>query len=516
MPMPMKPLSKSRLMAYRQCPRRLWLELHRPELREDSAATQAIFRTGHQVGAIAQRLYDPDNTGTIIELSPERVADALAQTQALLGSAAPIFEAGFSASGARAFADVLLPVNAVDEPDAPTWRMVEVKASTQVKPYFRDDAAIQAHVARSAGVPLTAVALARIDSTWTYPGEGDYRGLLVEEDLTAEVFARGAEVQTWIDEAQAVARSADEPGTRAGRQCSEPYPCGFVAHCRRDEPEVAQPVHWLPQIRSTSLRAWIDAHPGASLGDVPDTLLSEIQRRVKAHTVSGEVYFDAEGAAADLEGHVFPACFVDFESINFGVPVWPGTRPFQQVPFQFSVHRLEACGTLSHRSFVDLSGDDPSRAFAHALIDACGSDGPVFVYNQAFEAARIRELAERFPGLSTALLALETRIVDLLKVARRRYYHPAQEGSWSIKRVLPAIAPDLNYATLDGVQDGGMAMDAYCEAIDPQTPAVRRAQIGEQLTAYCALDTYAMVRLWQFFAGRQDLGLCSAESVKEQ
>ncbi len=504
MSMSPKPLSKSRLMSYRQCPRRLWLELHRPKLREDSAGTQAIFRTGHQVGAIAQRLYDPRREGTIIDLCPERVADALAQTQTLLESAAPIFEAGFSANGARAFADVLLPVG---DPGAPAWRMVEVKASTGVKPYFRDDAAIQAHVARSAGVALTSIALAHIDSTWIYPGDGDYRGLLVEQDLTEEAFSRGAEVQAWIDEAHAVARRTEEPGTRVGRQCSEPYSCGFLAHCRRGEPVVEEPVQWLPQIRSTSLRAWIDAHPGASLCDVPDTLLNGIQHRVKVHTRSGEVYFDAEGAAADLDGHALPAFFVDFESINFAVPVWQGTRPFQQIPFQFSVHRLDPSGALAHGSFVDLSGEDPSHAFARALIAACGDDGPVFVYNKAFEAARIRELAQRFADLSPALLALETRIVDLLQIAQRRYYHPAQKGSWSIKRVLPAIAPDLKYTMLDGVQDGAMAMEAYNEAIDPQTPPARRAHIREQLTAYCGLDTYAMVRLWQFFAGRHDLSL---------
>ena len=154
-----------------------------------------------------------------------------------------------------------------------------------------------------------------------------------------------------------------------------------------------------------------------------------------------------------------------------------------------------------------MSGDDPSTRFAEALITACGEHGPVFVYNAGFETARIRELAERFPRLKQPLLAINARVVDLLRVAEQNYYHPSQEGSWSIKKVLPAIAPDLSYNMLDGVQDGGMAMTAYQEAISPFTEETRKKEISEQLLVYCKLDTTALLRLWQLFAGRQDLSL---------
>jgi hypothetical protein len=131
----------------------------------------------------------------------------------------------------------------------------------------------------------------------------------------------------------------------------------------------------------------------------------------------------------------------------------------------------------------------------------------VYVYNAGFEGSRIRELAARYPELSAALLAIHDRMVDLLPIARDRYYHPSQQGSWSIKKVLPAVVPELRYDSLDGVQDGGMAMEAFQEAIHPSTLLERKAQIKKQLLAYCKLDTYAMVRLWQVFAGRADLKL---------
>jgi hypothetical protein len=490
-------LSKSKLLAFRQCERRLWLELHRPELRQDDGASLAAFATGNQVGDVARRLYDSVDQGVLIDPQTEGYEAALARSRSLLATAQPIFEAGFKAAGSLAFADILLPVA---DQDQPRWRIVEVKSSTSVKDYHRDDAAIQAFVARSAGVALDGIALAHIDNSWTYPGGGDYRGLLVEQDLTDEAFAGGAEVEAWIARAQAIAAQGQEPVVRPGGQCSTPYDCGFVAHCRSKEAQVAYPVTWLPQVRSNALKQRIE-DGAADMRDLPDELLTAQQLRVKQCSLSGETYFDADGAASDLAPHPLPASFLDFETISFAVPVWAGTRPYQMIPFQFSVHHLGEDGTLVHADFLDLSGSDPSRAFAEALVGACVGEGPVFVYNASFEKSRIAELAERFVDLAPALLALRTRVVDLYPIARNRYYHPDQHGSWSIKHVLPAVAPDLRYDVLEGVQDGGAAMHAYLEAIDATTTPARRLEIEAQLRDYCGLDTLAMVRLWQFFAG---------------
>ena len=158
-------------------------------------------------------------------------------------------------------------------------------------------------------------------------------------------------------------------------------------------------------------------------------------------------------------------------------------------------------------AFLDLSGQDPSESLARALIASCGKSGPVFVYSAAFETTRIRELANRIPKLAKRLLAINERVVDLLPIARSRYYHPDQQGSWSIKAVLPAAVPELSYDALEGVQDGGTAMEAFTEAIHPDTGAERKSEIESQLLAYCRLDTFAMVRLWQFFSGRNEAAL---------
>ncbi|WP_374585119.1 DUF2779 domain-containing protein [Pseudoduganella sp.] len=487
-------LSKSRLLAFRQCQRRLWLELYRPELRHDTPGSQANFAAGHLVGELARRLYDPRGLGHMFDPMRDGVAASLAATQARLPERRPLFEAGFAALGALSYADILLPHGG-----GQGWRLVEVKSSTEVKDYYLDDVAIQAAIARAAGLQLDGISIAHIDSSWTYPGYGDYRGLLVEQDASHAAQARSGDVAAWIAAAQAIAALPDEPMLRPGRQCTTPWPCGFAAHCAGTEPPTEHPVSWLPRATAKALRACIDG--GArDMRDVPDALLNEQQQRVKHATLSGQAYFDAAGAARELAPHPLHAGFLDFETIRFAVPVWAGTRPYQMIPFQFSLHWLDERGEpCLHKEFLDLSGDDPSWAFAQALVAACDRPGPIYAYNAGFERARIKELAERFAALAAPLQAIQARIIDLYPIAQRYYYHPSQQGSWSIKQLLPAIAPDLRYDALEGVQHGGAAMDAYLEACAPGTSPERRATIRRQLLDYCHLDTLAMVRIWKFF-----------------
>ncbi len=493
----MRALSKSKILAFRQCPRRVWLEVHRPELKADSHVTQASYAAGTSVGELARGLYDHRGHGELIDLDALGFPAVFDATAAALQRRRPLFEAAFTTGDALALADILLPVGRRE------WRMVEVKSTTSVKDVHLEDAAVQAHIATRAGIRLAGVALAHINSSWTYPGGGDYNGLLVEADLTEETRPLVKEVQGWIDEAQRVVASREAPNVKTGPQCDSPYACGFHAHCASLEPVVEKPIQWLPRFAA---REWIERGVD-DMRRLPPEVLNTVQRRVRDCTLDELVYFDREGAAADLAAHPLPGYFLDFETIQFAVPIWAGTRPYQQIPFQYSVHRLGRRGKLEHAEFLDLSGRDPSRPFAERLIVDCGSSGPVFVYNAAFEKTRLAELARRYVDLRDGLIAISERVVDLLPIARNRFYHPAQQGSWSIKAVLPALVPDLSYEDLDGVHDGSEAQEKFLEAIDPQADTGTRALIRTQLLAYCALDTYAMVRMWQVFAGRTDWSL---------
>jgi hypothetical protein len=156
---------------------------------------------------------------------------------------------------------------------------------------------------------------------------------------------------------------------------------------------------------------------------------------------------------------------------------------------------------LEARAFLRLDGDDPSLEFAATLIERCGDDEPIFVFNRGFEGGVLRSLCVRFPHLAGPLEAIRARLVDLQPIVARHWYHPSQQGSWSIKAVLPTMAPDLGYDGLDGVRDGLGAQRAYLRAIDPGTSVDERARLGRALLRYCDLDTLAMVRVWQVLSG---------------
>ena len=478
-------LSKSRLISGLQCDRRLWLETFCRELQEVDDAQQAIFDNGNELGELARELLGP---GVLIEHVRE-IALALTDTERLLSikdQRQTLFEPAFSHSDVVVRADALVPV-------AHGYDLIEVKGSTSVKDYYINDCAIQAWVIENAGIKLSRIRLAHLDNTFVYQGDGDYQGLLHIEDITDQVRERMADVPGWVKRLCTML-AKPEPAIGTGDHCDIPFGCPFYAHCRAQEPaESEYPVSVLP--RATQLIRILTEEGFEDLRSVPpERLSSHIHKRVHAATVSGLPYLDpqASGVLAKLS---YPRHYLDFETIGFAVPRWAKTRTYQQVPFQWSCQIEQRDGSIGERSFLDLSGNSPMRAFAESLLEAVGERGPIIVYNQGFEATRIRELAEIFPELSRKLNQLIPRMFDLLPLTRDCYYHPAMKGSWSIKSVLPTIAPDMAYEDLDEVADGGGAQVAYREAIQPETTGERRTVLEDALRRYCANDTLGMVRL---------------------
>lgn len=485
-------LSKSRIVAGLQCERRLWLGTYQRDAMATTPANQAVLDTGNAVGDLARELYGP---GLLIG-HVENPSKALAETAEALqakGKRQTLFEAAFQYQDLLVRADVLKPVPG-------GYDLIEVKSSTSVKDYHLVDCAIQAWVIRNAGITIRRVLLAHIDTAFVYEGSDDYNGLLVTEDITADIAEFIEQVPAWIRKFQKVLRG-DEPPITTGEQCSTPFECPFFEHCRSQEPQGPKYPVTILRRSATLTRALLD-EGYVDLRKVPaERLTNPMHQRIRKASVTGKPFLDP-AAAVQLDGLGFPRYYVDFESINFAIPRWAGTRPYQQVPFQWSCQIEQRDGSLKEHAFLDLSGDDPTRDFAESLLRTLGKRGPILVYNKAFESGRVKELADWFPNLANALLSLNERMVDLLPITREHYYHPAMMGSWSIKKVLPTIAPELDYDELDDVADGGQAQQAYLEAIHPETPVDRRSALDTALRRYCGRDTIAMVRLLQALAGR--------------
>lgn len=487
-PAPRRGLSKSRLIAWRQCPRRLWLEVHRPDLRLDDTAVRQRYAVGHQVGALARELLPG---GELIGAEDD-LATALADTRQALDRwpDKPLFEPAFQHDGLLVRIDLLLPEDTAGR----HHHLVEVKSTASVKDYHLPDAAIQAWVAGQAGLDLSRVSIAHLDTAFVYPGNGDYRGLFHWSEITGRIAPLMEQVPDWAAEARVVL-AGGQPDIEPGDQCDTPFECPFQQHCC--PPAAEYPVTLLPDRRGKALARELVAEGFEDLRDVPAArLVDPLQQRILEATRSGQARLDAE-ASARLGAVGWPRFYLDFETIAFALPIWAGTRPYEALPFQWSCHIESGPGQPSHADFLDTTGEAPMRRFAEQLLATLGKTGAIFVYS-AYERRILGELAQAYHDLAQPIRAVMERLFDLLPLTQAHYYHPAMKGSWSLKAVLPTVAPDLDYAALGEVRDGTAAQAAYVETIDPQTPENRREALVRDLRDYCRLDTLALVRLAGF------------------
>jgi len=482
-------LSKSRIQSGRQCEKRLWLELNRRDAIEWGAAAQQRLDEGTRFGELAQELL---GGGTLISADHRQAMQALADTQTALSrprkQAPRLFEAAFEHKHVRVRVDAF-----ERRPTGDT--LIEVKSTTSVKEEHVWDCAIQTWVARGAGRKVDRIVLAHVNNTFVYRHEGDYEGLLALQDITDQVEAKLPEIPRIVARLKRVA-SGEEPAISTGPHCSKPYGCPYLSHCQASEPPAPDfPVELLPY--AASLVATLKADGYFDLCKVPMERLTNARHQRIAHVTRSGKPFVSPALAETLDALPYPRYYLDFETIAFVTPRWLGTRPFQQVPFQFSCHIESSAEKLEHRHFLDVSGASPMAACVDALLATLRKRGPILVWNQSFEATRIRELALMFPEHEAALHALIARMVDLLPIYREHYYHRDMHGSWSIKAVLPTIAPDLDYETLE-IGDGGAAQEGYLNAIAAETSDAERDVLQRNLLAYCERDTLAMVRLAQW------------------
>jgi len=485
--MPPIAISKTKLLSWLQCPRRLWLEQYSPELEDEDAIDRAALETGRVVGAKAREVYGRGRGHLVSHNRGLRAA--VAETEALLagGGDEPIFEATFDYDGLTVLVDVL-------DRSGASPGIVEVKSSTSLKDHHVADCAIQAWTLRQLEVPAASTKLALVSNEFTYRGDDDYTGLFREIDVTADVEAMIERVGGILEGARSTLDSLDEPDNAVGTHCTNPYPCPFFAHCAPDQGEY--PVLDLGGRKEPLFELM---HSGVKdLRDLSeDQLTSETHHRIWRQTVAGAPYLAPE-LTATIRALPYPRYFLDFETIAFAIPIWPGTRPYEQLPFQWSCHIDMGDGRLRHEEFLDLTGEPPMRLAAESLIATIGSEGPILVYS-SYERRVLDELAARYPDLAPALGAIAARLVDLLPLTKAHYYHPAMHGSWSIKAVLPTIGAGIDYSSLGEIRDGEAAQSAYLEAIHPATDDNRRDALLEALTAYCRLDTEALARLVEFF-----------------
>ena len=474
-------LSKSRYTSGLQCPKLLWWKVHEPDAPElvVSDALQAIFSRGQRVGELA-RAYVPG--GVLIDL-PHFELDlrAAATKKALADGASVVYEASFLEDGVFVAVDIL-------EKQGDGFALVEVKSTLDLKAKHLPDVAVQVHVARRAGLAVNRAEVMHLNRACTYP---DLSNLFVREDVTERIAPALLAVPGAIASLAAVL-SGPLPEAVVGPRCSSPYLCPF--HDRCWPPLPVDHVSTLHAIRATRV-ATLVAGGFVTLHDLPPDFVASPPALRQIRSVRAGTLVVEEGLFEKLGALEPPIAYLDFETINPAVPVWPGCHPGEHVPVQFSCHVLGPRG-LEHREWLAEGPGDPREAFARALIGACSGAGAIVAFGASFEKGHVDALANVLPDLRVELAALSGRIRDLLPIVRDHVYHPEFGGSFSLKDVLPALVPTLGYDDLE-IQDGfsaSTALEALLldgDAIGPEErQAVRRA-----LLRYCERDTLAMVRL---------------------
>jgi hypothetical protein len=328
-----------------------------------------------------------------------------------------------------------------------------------------------------------------INKSFVYPGGGDYRGLFRHEDVTESVRILMPQVAGWVRECRTVLESA-KPVVGIGDHCRTPYACPLLEHCSVRGP--AYPVTCLPY--GGNVAKELMAEGIFDIRDITeDKLSNSTHERVHRVTKSGKAEIDPSVVAV-LNQFSYPRYYLDFETIAFAVPRWPGTRPYQPIPFQWSCHVEHSDGKLEHKWFLDTSGECPLTGVAESLVNDLGSTGPIFMYG-SYEKRIINDLTGHVPDLAPRLKPIIDRLVDLHPIVKEHYYHPDMKGSWRLKSVTACIAPEISHEKLQEVTDGMAAQRAYFEIIMPGTDNVRRESLRNKLFEYCKLDTMAMVKI---------------------
>jgi hypothetical protein len=475
-------LTKTKYMNGLQCFKLLWTVFHEPEkIPAVDAGKQYLFDQGHLVTDLAKKLFPGG-----IDIPTDDFNGNVRLTTDLLRQRVPLFEAGILVDKENLYSrvDILNPVGQEG------WEIIEVKGSASVKDEHIEDVAFQKFCLEKNGLNVQKCVLMHINNQYVKNGEMDPTQLLTTEDISDKVAEAGIGLQDMINKMVETIRSASFPEIPIGSQCSKPYDCPLHELCHAFLPEYNVFDLYLGGKKITAL-----FEQGIlEIKDIPDDFkLTDRQQIQRECARSGECHINQEEIRGFLDKLNYPVHYLDFETINPTIPMIDGTRPFQQVPFQFSLHVVNKPGFKpEHYSFLAEDTADPRPDFLDHLKMHVNNEGSIVVYNQSFEKGVIKELASAFPDYADWLKTLEPRIIDLIEPFRKfHYHHPAQCGSASIKDVLPAIT-GKGYDDLE-IQEGQAASIAYLVSAYGDIPPEEKAKIRQYLLTYCGRDTEGMM-----------------------
>lgn len=480
-------LSKSKYCKAVQCNKILWLDKFKPEQGEETAK-DSVLENGTEVGELARNLFGP----TINIDFNENLNLMIDQTIEVIKEKPNIItEASFQYKNNFCSVDIL-------KNDLDGLSIYEVKSSTEIHDIYLDDISYQVYILKNLGYHIKSANIVYLNSNYEYYQQLDLEKLFIIEDVTQIALSKQKQIEIKLHELNNYFTS-DEPVKEIGEHCFKPYPCPYWNYCTKDleKPNVFQ----IRNMRnSTKFKFY---HQG--IFKYQDLLNEKInpkyKQQIEYELHDKEPFIQKDEIETFLNTLTYPLYFLDFETYQQAIPTYDGVKPYMQIPFQYSLHYLEKeNGTLYHKEFLAEANTDPRRALAEQLVKDIPINTCVLAYNQSFEKTVIKNLANLYPDLKESLLNIDNNIKDLMiPFVNRMYYCKEMQGSYSIKYVLPALFPNedsLNYHNLSLIHNGSEAMSAFAD-LSKKSPEEQQ-RIRASLLEYCKLDTYAMVKIYEY------------------
>ena len=480
-------LSKSTFIRGLRCEKSLYLYKHHYKLKDPTPSSlQAVFDQGINIGLLAQELFpngvdaSPENHFKMVE-SVGKTIDFISQGQTI------IYEATFLYKNVLAALDILVK-------DKEGWKAYEVKSSTKVSDTYIKDAAIQYYTIKNSGIDLKDISIVHVNNEYTRDGELDIHQLFTIESVYDQVLGFLPRIPNEVRRLKNVIDSPEVPNVDIGNHCFEPYDCDFRGTCWKHIPDYS-----VFDISRLNKDKKFDLYNKGVITlddiDLSQTNLNANQVLQVQSEINGTSHIEIEEIRNFTNGLNYPLYFLDFETIGPAVPKYNGSRPYQQLVFQYSLHIQETSESeIEHREYLADPSQDPRIGFIKQLIQDCGSSGDIIVYNIGFEKGKLKDLTEVFLEYSNELRGIVNRLKDLMIPFQKKwYYTPEMKGSYSIKSVLPALVPELSYNDLE-IKEGGTASNIFLS----MTKGTFEGDVKEtrkQLLEYCKLDTYAMVKI---------------------
>lgn len=487
-------LSKSKYTTFCQCKKKLWLDEYHSELAKEDFASEEILKSGNVVGDLAMSFlgdfvevttYNSDGSLNLKEM-------VLKTKEEINNKTLNICEASFFYNENYCAVDIL-------HNDGDGYSIYEVKSSTKVEPYHLLDASYQYFVLKNNGLKINNVFLVHINPFYVRKDKLDIKKLFKAENITKEVIENLDNVSSNIDIALEVLNNKEEPNVDLGLYCEEPFVCPYQDYCKRNlvSPNVFSLYRMGKKKMYDYYKQGIISYEDIRKSKIK--LNKTQERQISFQLDNLDIIVDKKEVKKFLELFKGRLYFLDFETMQEAIPPFVDSKPYSQIPFQYSLHILDENNNLVHKGFLGKEGEDPRRKIAESLCNDIPLDVISIAYNKAFECQRLQELADLFPDLSSHLLNIKDNMLDLLVPFQKGYvYKKEMEGSFSIKKVLPAFFNEdknLDYHSLPGVKNGKEAMQVFVNLPSMNEEDIKKAREG--LWEYCKLDTLAMVKLYE-------------------